>query len=333
MWDIAFSAAVASGGEIASVDHGSSHPHNLGAARVRSHTFCGIEVHCVQQDALPGCAWHQLSNRHPMLAIVWNEAGGLSEARPSLHSSANRSNPRRHRQIGQTSLIPAGLPVWCYSDQIDRVDAVRLVLDVDRVFEVMDGEFQVAGLAEPRLTFFDENLQMLARLLASSQDELPSFHLFGDSVVAAIIARISHLGTTNHPKTSRRLGLSKRQLTQVTEFVHDNLSRSIRLSELASLSELSASQFGRAFKVSTGMTPHKWHLAARIEYAKRMLEDRKKVWSILRWKRAFLSKVTSPAPLPPQTGSRHTPGGGAGWTDRCANAPILKCVGGARRLV
>jgi transcriptional regulator GlxA family with amidase domain len=149
------------------------------------------------------------------------------------------------------------------------------VLDVDRVCEVMGGEFQVAGLAEPRLTFFDENLQVLARLLASSQDDMPSFHLFGDSVVAAIVARTSHLCTTNRPAASRRLGLSKRQLTQVTEFMHDNLSRSIRLSELASLARLSASQFGRAFKVSTGMTPHKWRLAARIEYAKRMLADRR----------------------------------------------------------
>jgi len=57
--------------------------------------------------------------------------------------------------------------------------------------------------------------------------------------------------------------------------MHENLSRSIRLSELASLlAGLSASQFGRAFKVSTGMTPHKWHLAVRIEYAKHMLVDR-----------------------------------------------------------
>jgi AraC family transcriptional regulator len=261
---------------MASVDHGSSHPHNLGAARVRSHTLCGIDVHCVQQDALPGRAWHQLGNRHPMLAIVVNEAGGLCEARPSLHSGVNRSNQRRHRRNGHISLIPAGLPIWCYTDQIARVDAVRLVLDVDRVFEVMGGEFQVAGLAEPRLTFFDENLQVLARLLASSQHDMPSFHLFGDSVVAAIVARISLLCTTNHPATSRRLGLTKRQLTQVTEFVHDNLSKSIRLSELASLAGLSASQFGRAFKVSTGMTPHRWHLAARIEYAKRMLADRGK---------------------------------------------------------
>ena len=119
-------------------------------------------------------------------------------------------------------------------------------------------------------------LQVLARLLASSQDDMPSFRLFGDGVVAAIVARISHLCATNPPATSRRQGLTKRQLTQVTEFVHDNLSRSIRLSELASLAGLSASQFGRAFKVSTGTSPHKWHLAARIDYAKHMLMDRER---------------------------------------------------------
>ncbi len=136
------------------------------------------------------------------------------------------------------------------------------------------GEFQVASLAEPRLTFFDESLQVLARLLATSQEDMPDFQLFGDSVVAAIVARVSHLCTTSQPTASRRLGLSRRQLMQVTEFMQDNLSRSIRLAELASLAGLSASQFGRAFKVSTGITPHKWHLAVRIEYAKRMLEDR-----------------------------------------------------------
>jgi AraC family transcriptional regulator len=261
---------------MASVGHGSSHAHNLGAARVRSHTLCGIDVHCVQQDALPGSSWHQLSNRHPMLAIVVNEAGGLCEARPTLQSDAGRSNQRRHRRNGHTSLIPADQPIWCYSDQIARVDAVRLVLDVDRVHEVMGGEFEVAALAEPRLTFFDENLQVLARLLASSQDELASFQLFGDNIVAAIVARVAHLCTTKSPATSRRLGLTKRQLTQVTDFVRDNISKCIRLSDLASLAGLSESQFGRAFKVSTGMTPHNWHLAARIEYAKAMLADREK---------------------------------------------------------
>src|SRR5258707_1121532 len=233
---------------MASVDHGSSHPHNLGATRVRSHSLCGIEVYCVQQDALPGRAWHRLSNRHPMLAIVWNEAGGLSEARPSLHSSANRSNLRRHRRIGQASLIPAGLPVWCYSDQIVRVDAVRLALDVDRVFEVMGGEFQVAGLAEPRLTFFDENLQVLARLLASSQDDMPSFHLFRDSVVAAIIS------------------LQWRWRRQVLCFVH-TISKNVREKWLESEKPTRAAT--AAMDSVGSVTMRRWALLMRVSICKR----------------------------------------------------------------
>ena len=71
-------------------------------ARVRSHTLCGIEVYWVQEDALPGRSWHQLSNGHPMLAIVVNEEGGLCEARPSLNIGVNRSN--LHRRNGHASL-------------------------------------------------------------------------------------------------------------------------------------------------------------------------------------------------------------------------------------
>jgi transcriptional regulator GlxA family with amidase domain len=56
--------------------------------------------------------------------------------------------------------------------------------------------------------------------------------------------------------------------------MRDNIDQPIRLCELAALAELSASQFGRAFKVSTGATPHKWFLDARIECAKVMLADR-----------------------------------------------------------
>jgi len=264
------------GEEVAPADHGSSHPHNLRAARVRRYQLCGIDVYCVEQEALPGRAWHQLSSHCPMLAIVVNEAGGRCEARLSLYGDPGQPGPRRHRRDGHTSLIPAGLPIWCYSDQIARVDAVRLMLDADRVFEVMGGDFPVVELANPRLTFFDENLQTLARLLTASQDDMPSSHLFGESIVAAIVARLSHLSMTKRPAAGRRLGLGRRQLTEVTEFMHDNLSKPIRLSELASLAGVSASQFGRAFKVSTGTTPHRWHLAARIAYAKRMLADRRK---------------------------------------------------------
>jgi len=261
------------GGE--SVDFGSRDPHNLGAARICSHFWSGIAVHSIQQHVLPGCAWHQLLCDRPILSIVVNEAGGHCEARSTIDEGRGIAGEGRRRpRTGHTSLIPAGLPVWGYSDGMARFDEVRLILDIDRVLEVTGGEFPVAQLADPQLVFVDEPLQALARLLATSEEDMAAFLLFGDSLVTAMIGRLSQLNAVK-PACDRRLGLTKGQLSRVTDFMRDNVDQPIRLSDLAKLAGLSSSQFGRAFRVSTGTTPHKWFLDARIECAKAMLADRR----------------------------------------------------------
>jgi AraC family transcriptional regulator len=255
------------------VDFGSRDPHNLGTARIRSHCWNGIAVHSIQQHVLPGCAWHQLLCDRPILSIVVNEAGGHCEARSTIDEGRRvAAEVGRRPRTGHTSLIPAGLPVWGYSDGMARFDEVRLILDIDRVLEVTGGEFPVAQLADPQLVFFDEPLQALARLLAASEEDMAAFVLFGDSLVTAMIGRLSQLNAVKQA-CDRRLGLTKRQLSRVTDFMRDNVDQPIRLSDLAKLAGLSSSQFGRAFRVSTGTTPHKWFLGARIECAKAMLAD------------------------------------------------------------
>jgi AraC family transcriptional regulator len=230
-------------------------------------------VHSIQQHVLPGCAWHQLLCDRPLLSIVVNEAGGHCEARSTIDEGRRAARDvRRRPRTGHTSLIPAGHPVWGYSDGMARFDEVRLILDIDRVQEVTGGEFPIARLADPKLVFIDEPLQTLARLLAASEEEMPAFMLFGDSLVTAMLGRLSQLNAVKHA-SDRRLGLTKRQLAQVTDFMRDNVDQPIRLSDLAKLANLSSSQFGRAFRVSTGTTPHKWFLDARIERAKAMLVD------------------------------------------------------------
>jgi len=257
------------------VDFGSRDPHNLGSARIRSHCWSGVAVHSIQQQVLPGCAWHQLVCDRPILSIVIDQAGGRVQATTKIDFDSSRreaGTPQRGR-TGHMSLIPAGMPVWGYSDGIAHFDEVRLILDVDRVLEVTGGEFPVSQLTQPQLMFCDEPLQSLARLIATSEDEMSSFVLFSDSLVMAMIARLSQLHTAWRPP-DRRLGLPPRQLAQAMQFMRDNIDQPIRLSQLASLAGLSSSQFGRAFKVSTGTTPHKWFLDARIDCAKAMLADR-----------------------------------------------------------
>jgi AraC-like DNA-binding protein len=180
----------------------------------------------------------------------------------------------RQRGIGHVSLIPAGLQVWGYSEHIAQVDELRLILDLDRVKAILAEEFAPAMLQEPRFVFNDESIEALARLLAASEEMSHGSALFGDSIVAAMIARLSSLDLRPNQK-HRHLGLSVRQLTRIIAFIRENVAQPIQLSELAALVDLSPSQFGRAFKVSTGTTPHRWHLDARIESAKHLLADRR----------------------------------------------------------
>ena len=63
------------------------------------------------------------------------------------------------------------------------------------------------------------------------------------------------------------------QLRRVTDFMRDNLPDTLQLAQLAAISGLSPSHFGRAFKGSTGLPPHRWHLTLRIERARSMLTD------------------------------------------------------------
>ena len=250
----------------------SSGSHNLSTIKVNRHLWSGIAVQAIHVEALPGRSWHLLTCDHPVLSVVVNESGGRCEARPNLSVPQASRHSGRQRPAGHVSIIPAAAPVWGYSDNIGQVDEVRLILDVDRVREIMGDEFSPAPLEELCLVFNDDSLQELARLVVFSDDKADWSALFADSVVTAMVARLSNL----KPRTARdhrRLGLTSGQLSKVTEFIHENLARQIRLSELADLAGLSCSQFGRAFKTSTGTTPHLWHLGARIEGAKQLLAD------------------------------------------------------------
>lgn len=68
-----------------------------------------------------------------------------------------------------------------------------------------------------------------------------------------------------------RGGLAPYVLRRVTELIEFRLGEDISLSELAGLADLSVSHFCRAFKVSTGRSPHQWRAERRIERAKEML--------------------------------------------------------------
>src|SRR3984893_8718056 len=75
------------------------------------------------------------------------------------------------------------------------------------------------------------------------------------------------------PASSRRArgGLAPWQESRAKEAMDADLNKEITIARLAHDCRLSASQFGRAFRQSTGCTPHRWRLQRRVERAQDLL--------------------------------------------------------------
>jgi AraC family transcriptional regulator len=85
----------------------------------------------------------------------------------------------------------------------------------------------------------------------------------------------SHLYQTYSatPASSPRArgGLAPWQESRAKEAMDADLDKEITIARLAHDCRLSASQFGRAFRQSTGCTPHRWRLQRRVERAQDLL--------------------------------------------------------------
>ena len=68
-------------------------------------------------------------------------------------------------------------------------------------------------------------------------------------------------------------GLPGATLRRVLEHIDTNLHRLPTLTELSTVGHMSAFHFARLFKLSTGLSPHRFVVGRRIAYAKRLLAE------------------------------------------------------------
>jgi AraC family transcriptional regulator len=71
-----------------------------------------------------------------------------------------------------------------------------------------------------------------------------------------------------------RGGLPTWQQRRVADFIEGHLAEDIPLTALAGLVDLSLYHFARAFTQSFGMPPHRYHMARRMDLARRLLRMR-----------------------------------------------------------
>src|SRR5262249_29494883 len=77
-----------------------------------------------------------------------------------------------------------------------------------------------------------------------------------------------------HPQARRSDGtLPPRKLRAVVEYVEDNLA-GLTLEQMAAAAHLSVYHFARQFKAATGLPPHQYVIARRVERAKELLQTK-----------------------------------------------------------
>jgi AraC-like DNA-binding protein len=80
------------------------------------------------------------------------------------------------------------------------------------------------------------------------------------------------VNSDNPCNLTRSLGaLSGRQERRAKAFMLHDLSRSLRISEIAEHCNLSRSHFSRAFKIVAGCSPQEWRMNMKIDKAKKLL--------------------------------------------------------------
>jgi AraC-like DNA-binding protein len=121
----------------------------------------------------------------------------------------------------------------------------------------------------------DEKLYDLARALARViENPTDGTALFAVYAALAFHAHIieTYCGNPNF-EGGTGSGLAPWQLRRARELARAKLSYSISVSELATECRLSSSHFSRAFKQTTGITPHHWLMRMRVEHAKDLLRQ------------------------------------------------------------
>jgi AraC family transcriptional regulator len=83
---------------------------------------------------------------------------------------------------------------------------------------------------------------------------------------------IRHVLAPRQPARRREGTLPRAKLRAVVEYVEEHLDASPTLKEMAALVRLSPYYFARQFKRATGLPPHQYVVARRVERAKQLLQ-------------------------------------------------------------
>ena len=177
--------------------------------------------------------------------------------------------------VGAISLVPAGSPArWRWSG---RRDLLAIYLESGLVAQVAAEAFDLdpARLTVPPLDCVD--LPHLRAAIEAVGAELTAGGA-GGRLAAESLANVLAVHLIRHVLTPRRAArgrdgtLPRGRLRAVVEYIEEHLGAGPSLEQMAAVARLSAYHFARQFKATTGLPPHQFVIARRVERARELLQ-------------------------------------------------------------
>ncbi|ETX28962.1 helix-turn-helix transcriptional regulator [Roseivivax isoporae] len=228
--------------------------------------------------------WHQFDT---VLPAYW-EAAGATGGRGSYVSA----NPRisvffddvssirvlegtASRPLPRAIFVPAGMALQTMFTRPLVFSHLDVHMDAGWAVDVLSGAMSRAAalrlLAQPAERHDTGPLEVIARLLVDELDAASCPDLYAQSLAGSLVAAILDIGAEG--QEARRARLTAAQMRKVCQRFDAGGGRGLPVAHLAAAVNLSESWFSQVFKNTTGMTPHQWQRARRIEHARALLSD------------------------------------------------------------
>jgi AraC family transcriptional regulator len=229
-----------------------------------------VRLEAARYRAAPGAEINPPALAHHRLILF---------ARPPDELDLRFDGVKRHipSPAGAIALVPAGIPVqWRWSGTFDWL---HIFLEPGLVARVAAEAFDLdpTRLTVPPLDGL--NLPPLRAAMGAVDAELNGGGT-GGALAAESLANVltvyllRHLLAPRRRERGRDGRLPRRKLRAIIEFIEAHLDTGITLEQMAAAAHLSVYHFARQFKAATGLPPHQYVIARRVERAKQLLQTR-----------------------------------------------------------
>jgi AraC family transcriptional regulator len=194
-----------------------------------------------------------------------------AESHAAAGAAAGRQTTVR-KIIGHAMIMPAGHTFTVRNKGLS--ECFSILLEPEYVASAVADHSKLARaeLVES-LCVRDPLIRQIGLALMAEVSSGEAVDLFyADSLTTALATHlIKKYSTRDSESELLSGGLARHKLRLVEEFIAANFGRDLTLSEVAKTAGLSPYHFARAFKRSTGMTPHQYLTGIRIERARALL--------------------------------------------------------------